>query len=148
MQTPSFPPEITLEFHDSGRYIKARELEKFLKQDIIPVIRDHLKLVNDKSRDPTVIRFLQVVNRFLKRIDRFSNYLNSWSEHMSFQQYIERRRTNYTQETNDLRGRFREFEISRQSEEKHNQARVREGIQQIERREILNIFEDDVLESI
>jgi hypothetical protein len=147
MQTPSFPPEITLEFRDAGRIITARNLERFLRGDVISLIEDQLRLMNDQTNNSTVVGFVETVNGFLCKIDRFSDYLNLWSEPMSFQQYIERRRTNYNDdEYNRLMERFREFTTIRQNEQ--GQTGVREIIQQIERREIRAIFDGDTLESI
>ena len=53
---------------------------------------------------------------------------------MTFHQYSERRRANYSDQSNELMIRFHEFATNRQNEE--GQARVIEIIQQIERREI------------
>ena len=146
MQTPSILPEITLEFRDADRNITARNLERFLRGDVIPLIEDQLRLVNDQTNNPTVVGFLETVNRFLRKIDRFIGYLNLWSEHMSFQQYIERRRNNYNDDCNRLMERFREFATIRQNEQ--GQTGVREIIQQIERREISAIFDDYALEGM
>jgi hypothetical protein len=147
MQTPSFPPEITLEFRDAGRNITARNLERFLRGGVIPLIEDQLRLMDDQTTNPTVAEFLETVNGSLHKIYRFSDYLNLWSDPMTFQQYVERRRTNYSDdEYNRLMERFREFTTIRQNEQ--GQTGVREIIQQIERREISAIFNGETLESM
>ena len=146
MQTPSFPPEILLEFHNPGRTMPASELAKFVRDEAIPIIEDKMKLVNEKGREEGIIGFLNRANSFIDRINRFGDYLDSWSKNMSFIQYYDRHRDAYPNETEDLMRRFREFETVRQNAE--GQASVREIIVAIERREIRNIYGGDILESL
>lgn len=144
--TTSFPAEISLEFHGPGRNITAKDLNKFVRQEVIPIIEDQLKLVTTQSNNENVAAFLARVNIFSDRINRFGAYLNSWSEKMTFGRYKEMRRRNYYNDIEELMRRFNEFATERQNEE--GQARVREMILQIEQSEIRNIYGGDILESL
>jgi len=146
MQTSSFPPEIILEFHNPGRNMPASELAKFVRDEVIPIIEDKVKLVNEKSREEGIIRFLNRANSFIDTINRFRDYLDSWSGNISFIQYYNRHRETYPNETEELTRRFREFETVKQNAE--GQTSVREIVVSIERREIHNIYEGVILESL
>ncbi len=108
----------------------ANGLNKFVNQEVIPIIEDQVKLVTNQSKKENIAAFLARVNIFSDRINRFGAYLNSWSEKMTFERYKEMRSRNYRKDIEELMRRFNEFATERQNEE--GQVRVREMILQIE----------------
>ena len=136
----SFPAEISLQFRSPG--VNVHAMMKFVTQEVIPIIEDQLELVKEQKN--FLARFAKV-NNFLDRINRFRDYLNPWSEQVTFERYRELRGQNHHEEVEELFTRYRDF-AERQNAE--TRARVIEIILQIEQIEIRNIYGGDVIESL
>ena len=66
--TTSVPAELSLEFHGPGRNMTANGLNKFVNQEVIPIIEDQVKLVTNQSKKENIAAFLARVNIFSDRI--------------------------------------------------------------------------------
>ena len=116
-------------------------MTKFVTQEVIPIIKGQLELVKEQKN--FLARFAKV-NNFLDRVNRFRDYLNPWSEQVTFERYRELRGQNHHEEVEELFTRYRDF-AERQNPE--TRARVIEIILQIEQIEIRNIYGGDVIKS-
>lgn len=134
MKTLTFPPHIGLFLNIYNSNVASQEIVHFIKNIIIPIIKNKLSILENNSD-----KYL-ILSQLLVRIEGFISYISIWQTYeMTFVRYFDLRKNSDQNQINSLKEAYEKFY---HNETENDQEAVRQIIFLIEQK----IFTQDIID--